>query len=571
MGEKFFTAHTEGDEARVRLVKASKKIADAIKSTLGPNGWHVALERNEGHTTPTVTKDGATVMHDLLFEDKWESMMYEMYRDASDHVSKVVGDGTTSVVILADAMLQTGFRAYAAGYDVADVITGMRETAAQLLEMVEENCLHKKITEEVIRAVLNVASSKDESITDRLTDIFLDSGDSGMIIVKDSTISEDSHVFEEGYVIAISTKNIELFEGKEGEAPKAIINWTNPYVLVVNDHIKEFKSIVPIMEQVLLHGETKKLLVLYTRMEDDIVESIRTNNMSDKNDLQIMTVRMPMYAERQVKLQEDFAAFAGARVADKIYTSVGVETFGLSDLGRVDHMSASRYEIKVTGGDGAKNVMESGKTFLQERIELVEADRNFYTGNIQERNDANYRLARLKSSICCVYPGGHSQAEAKRRKAVYEDCIRAVQSAVLEGVVPGGGWPMYLMSCNLESEAESWRSSKNFGASVIVKAVQVLFRKLSEDIDMPAELVAQKIASASDDLPRAAFNFATKEAGDAVKLGVLEPFYLTKEILNQAVSIATTILTSDGTVTRHSTKWYKPWKQKMQSMEHLKY
>jgi len=578
MGQKFYTLHLENQDSRRKLSLASQKIADAISNTLGPNGWHAALERNEGLSTPTITKDGATVMYDLNFKDKWETMVYEIYRDCTDHISKTIGDGTTSVVYITNDLYQRFLKFESPEFlELSDIIKGAKEAANDLMHYIEEESLYKRATARVIRSVLTIASAGETDIIDRLTEIFLENSDYGMIVVKDSGVGKEEHILEQGYVLGSSPKNPELFYVEE--QPKPFINWDNAYTAVSIDKITSFKQIIPMLEVVLTKGGSKKLLIMYSEMDPSVLDMIKKNNLSDKNELEIMCVRVPMYAERQKNLLEDVAAFTDSTPITK-ETGVNFENIQIEDLGMVGSLSATLFDVKIADGRGGKVKDENNVTVLQKRINFVEQDRNCYTGNVQERNDANYRLARLTGEITSIYPGGASEAEVKRRKGVYEDCIKAVQEAIQGGVVPGGGWTLYYWAQHL-LELTS-KSKKNLSLGYIhgytstLKAMQSIFTKLTKDIDSTPEYYSYKIKEYAKnnklDAYKVACNFVTKEIGEATKINILEPYSMLAEIIKYSVSLVTTLITTDSTITKHPTKWYnKSWKEKMQDMSHLRY
>jgi chaperonin GroEL len=575
MGQKFYTEHVQGEEATRRLLHASHKINSAIEKTLGPIAGNAVLERQNGMVTPTVTKDGATVMYDLKFADKWETMVYELYRDATDHISKTIGDGTTSVIQYTHALLKEAVKAHTLEYNPANVNRGMRQALQHTLEYVNKYAVFPNATEKVIRAVLNVSSASDKKMVDLLTDVFMENSENGMIIVKDSTLGEDQCTIEDGYVIGIGTKNGELFS-LDQDKPKAHVSWNNPYVLIVEEPLNSFKQITGILEQIVLKGESKKLLLVYSSIEESVIESIRKNNLSDKNPLEIMTVRMPMYAERQVRLLEDIAAYTDAVIGSK-EKFTPTDSFSLRDLGRADNLSATMYEVKLVGGRGAHKIEKNGKSRLANRIWEVEQDRDNFTGNLEERKDGNYRLARLCGEIICVYPGGRSEEEAKKRKGVLEDCIRATQEAIHNGVVAGAGWVPYMIAQTyLPTTKQLDNAEEAYGYYCFMKAAKSVFTKISRDADHPPEyiqgLIQQYALDNKIDPIKVTYNFITKTVGEATDINVLEPVNLIAETLTYAVSLVSTMLTASGTVTKHPTKTgHKTWKEKIQAMEHLYY
>lgn len=548
--------HYYGNEGRKRMVEAAKFIATIVGTTLGPKGMPAMLDRED--KAPTITKDGITVLYDLEFTDRVYSIVYETIRAASETVSKTVGDGTTTVVMLTAALMQEIHKLQVAGIDYRKIETGVRRVAKHICDQLIDNVMDAR-DESSIRAVLKTASNNDTRVVDTLTEVFLEVGDEGMIFIREGTAIHDQVIYEQGFDLPIKLKTPEILD------PKTLrCTMDNPYILVGYNHIKSAARLINILEDLLNRGETKDIVIIYSEMSDDALSLIHKNNHEKNLGLRIAAFRMPLYAERQKEYLEDLAAITDATMVDHAL-GIKYSSLGLEQCGRAKWVELYDSLFRLTGGRGYETVESNGKTRAANRLEEVKQFRDLFTGNQQERTRQNERVAKLTGAVVAVCPGGINRSEVMHRRGVYEDALMAGQSALKGGVIAGGGWPWMFLTEGLTADDYEEQA----GITAACNAFQSIFHKLAKDAGVTTRHIKEAITAIEGNPLHIAFDIREMKAGLAKDLQLLDSVEMHLEVIDQAISTALTLMSTEVIITNVPTQEYLEWKERMRN-QHIR-
>lgn len=556
----FDTVVIPQDEVMSRVARAMTKIGTTVATTLGPGGSNVVLDRPGAQ--PIVTKDGVTVFYELdnfggTREDKVELMVYEMVRDSADKVNKLAGDGTTTIVFLIwQAILRAQKYLAIRGVDERALIKGFTEAMGEIRDHLA-TMVRPADTEKAIRAALNTSTNGEEEIVDTMTKVFMEIGNEGMMFIRDPQGIQTVVNYEEGFVLGVKTDAPELIPGKER------LSWTDPYVAVVIDPVDSGETMLPLLEDVARRGDTNKIVLAYSRMGDHVKNWIIRNNR--ESEIRVLPFKIPMYAERQHMWADDIAALTDAVVIDK-NEGVDISRCGIEELGRLDELQADYYGIKLIGGRGTKPD-ENGVSRLDRHIEFVEADRDRFTGNFHERNRMNERLAKLTGAVVSIHPGAQTEAEMKRKRGVYEDAVLSGQASVSGGVVPGGGYSLFMAAQKTHTSAGSF--DRSAGRRIAVDSMGSIFRKICRDFQKRAPAISKAIKSYST--PDTCYNFKTGTIGNMFDIGVVDSYNMLDLILEELTSFMVTLMRTGSMMFYEAEEGFVTWKERHQKMSALRY
>lgn len=563
-----------GEEARKAMVERAQYISKIVGRTMGPFGSPVMLDRNK--KVPSLTKDGVTVLYDIEKydlthheDDHLYNTIYEIFRGASEEVSKLTGDGTSSVVWLVAKFMHELGKCFNADLDPRQVIAGFNYAMDYVMDTIAE-CAIEATDEKTINAALYTAANGDEEIVNTLTDVFLDVGDEGMIFIRDPQAVHTKVFYEEGMDLPIKLDTPEILDSTALK-----LEMKNPYILVVLDKINSAWDLVNILEDINTRGEVKDLVIAYSEISEDALSLIHKNNYSKDVKLRIASFRMPLYTDRQRDYLLDFAAVSDAPALSKAMGH-NIRKSGLEQLGRAGDVVLRSSLCSVVNGRGRVTKTDDGRTVLQRRIDEVTADRDAFTGNIEERNRFNERLAKMTGAVVSICPGAHSRAEIIRKKGAYEDAIRAGQCAIRGGIVPGAGWLWYVLADSLDRIVPHLEEGYEYiaGVKAARNGIASVFEKLCEDAGTTAAFLNAKLRSYQEEhgipgLDMLAVNLRTMDVGLAVDVKVVDPALLHEHILSQARSIASTLMNSGCVITIEPTEEFKKFKA-VQRFQHLR-
>ncbi len=524
MGAKELAFDTD---ARKALLAGVEKLAAAVKSTLGPRGRNAVLDKSWGG--PTVTKDGVTVAEEIELRDKVENMGAQLVKEAASKTSDDAGDGTTTATVLAEALFKAGLRHIAAGADANALVRGMRKAVEGAVEHISSMSKPVAGKKDTIAAVATISANNDEAIGKIMADAFEKVGKDGVITVEEGTSLEtfvdvvEGMQFDRGYLSPnFVTKPDEM-----------TVSLDKPLVLIHEDKIDSVQKLVPLLEKVM--GAKKPLLIIAEDITGEALSTLVINKL--RGVLQVAAVKAPGYGDRRKDMLQDIAVLTGA---EPIMKDVGIELdqVSMKQLGQAKKVEITSDNTTIIEGAGSTAAIKS--RIDQIRNEIATTDSDYDREKLQER------LAKLAGGVAQINVGAGSEAELKEKKARVEDALHATRAAVEEGIVPGGGVSFIRAISALEKVRKSVRGDEKFGVDIVEKALSVPLRTIADNAGEKGTVVVAKVAEKTGTF---GFNALTLEYGDLLKDGVITPAKVDRTALQNAVSVAGLLLTTDCIIT----------------------
>ena len=513
-------------EARKGLLKGVEKLAAAVRATLGPRGRNAIIDKGWGG--PTVTKDGVTVAEEIELSDKNENMGAKLVKEAASKTSKIAGDGTTTATVLTEAMATEAFRNLAAGADAMSLNRGMQEASKAVVAKLQT--LAKPVDISKRTDIVNVASisaNNDSEIGNKMADAFQRVGKDGVITIEDGKGFETTVDFVEG---------MQFDRGYL--SPHFVTNPDNmtcelerPLILVYEDKISSVAKLVPLLEK---SAKAKRpLLIIAEDVESEALATLVVNKL--KGIIQCAAVKAPGYGDRRKAMLEDIAVLTGA---DPIFKDLGIELEGISakQLGQAKKVTIDGDNTIIVEGAGDEAAIKGRIKQIQDEISKTTSD--------YDKEKLQERLAKLTGGVAQINVGGVSEAEMKERKARIEDALHATRAAIEEGIVPGGG--VALIRCIDSIKALKLTGDEKTGADIVAKSLTMPCYWIAANAGATANLVVSKVAEG-----KGAFGYnADKDIyEDLIAAGVIDPVKVTRIALQNAVSIAGLLLTTDCVIT----------------------
>jgi len=513
-------------EARKGLLKGVEKLAKAVRATLGPRGRNAIIDKGWGG--PTVTKDGVTVAEEIELSDKNENMGAKLVKEAASKTSKIAGDGTTTATVLTEAMATEAFRNLAAGADAMSLNRGMQEASKAVVEKLKT--LAKPVDISKRTDIVNVASisaNNDSEIGNKMADAFQRVGKDGVITIEDGKGFETTVDFVEG---------MQFDRGYL--SPHFVTNQDNmtcelerPLILVYEDKISSVAKLVPLLEK---SAKAKRpLLIIAEDVESEALATLVVNKL--KGIIQCAAVKAPGYGDRRKAMLEDIAVLTGA---DPIFKDLGIELESISakQLGQAKKVTIDGDNTIIVEGAGDEAAIKGRIKQIQDEISKTTSD--------YDKEKLQERLAKLTGGVAQIKVGGVSEAEMKERKARIEDALHATRAAIEEGIVPGGG--VALIRCIDSIKALKLTGDEKTGADIVAKGLTMPCYWIAANAGATANLVVSKVAEG-----KGAFGYnADKDIyEDLIAAGVIDPVKVTRIALQNAVSIAGLLLTTDCVIT----------------------
>jgi chaperonin GroEL len=513
-----------GTEARGAVLAGVKKLAHAVKVTLGPAGRVVILEKSFG--APTVTKDGVTVAKEVELEDSYENMGAQMVKEVASKTSTVAGDGTTTATILAESIFEEGLKNITAGANAMQVKRGI-DLAVETI--VEE--LHKMSTpvesSKQIEQVATCSANQDAEIGKKLAEAMDKVGKDGVITVDEGqsleTVVElvEGMQFDKGYLSPHFVNNLENMS----------VVLDKPYILVHEKKISAVKSLVPLLEKVARQG--KPLLIIAEDVEGEALATLVVNKL--RGVLQVAAVKAPGFGDRRKALLSDIAVLTGA---EPIFEDLGLEleNIELRQLGKAKQITIDKDTTTIIEGAGSTEAIKG-------RIEQIKAeiDRSTSDYDIEKLQE---RLAKLAGGVAKINVGAATEAEMKEKKARVEDALHACRAAVEEGILPGGGVPMLRTLPALDKLKA--KGDEQIGVDIVRRAVLAPIKQIAQNAGLDGSIVAQKVMESGE--RNYGYDAIRKEYGDMIKFGVIVPTKVERTALQNGASIASLMLTTDAVV-----------------------
>ena len=510
------------EKARRQLKAGVDKIANAVKVTLGPRGRNVLLEKSYG--SPQITKDGVTIAKEIELEDKMQNMGAQIVKEAATKTVDRAGDGTTTAVVLAQAIVNAGFKNITAGANPMEIRTGIEKGVAAVVAELKRMSKSVKGKEEM-RKVAVVSANGDEEIGDIISSVMAEVGEGGVVTV------------EEGQTFGIKK---ELKEGMRFDkgfiAPYFVTNADDltaeikdPYIIITEGKISAVKDMLPIIEKIAQTGK-KDIVIIAEEVEGEALATLILNKL--KGILNVVAVKAPAFGDRRKEMLRDIAILTGG---DVISEEVGkkLETAELSDLGRADKFTAGKDESIIIGGKGEKSAIK--ERVLQIKNEISKSDSDYDKEKLQER------LAKLSGKVAVIEVGAATEVEMKERKDRLDDALQATRAAVEEGVVPGGG--VALMDAKVALTKLKLEGDEKIGLAILLRALEEPARQIAENAGKDGAVVISQIGNGKG------YNARTDKFVDMISEGILDPVKVTRLALENAASVAMLLLTTECVVT----------------------
>ncbi len=514
------------DEARRALLRGVEKLAKAVRVTLGPAGRNVVLEKKFG--SPTITKDGVTVAKEIELPDPFENLGAQLVREVASKTSDVAGDGTTTATVLAEAIFREGLRFVAAGANATEVKRGIDKAAARVVEEL------KKISKEVkeskeIEQVATISANNDNEIGKKIAEAMDKVGKDGVITVEEAKGVEtyvdvvEGMQFDRGYISPYFITDPEKMEAVLEDA----------FILIHDKKISAVKDLLPVLQRVAEVG--KPLLVIAEDVEGEALATLVVNKL--RGVLQVCAVKAPGYGERRKEMLRDIAILTGGQVISE-ETGMKLENARLEDLGRAKRVVVTKEHTTIVEGAGKKEDIQARIAQIRKQIEETKSD--------YDREKLQERLAKLAGGVAVIYVGAATETEMKEKKARIEDALHATKAAVEEGIVAGGGTAYIRTLPALDELEKEVVGDQKIGVQIVKKALVEPLRWIAENAGYNGYLVVEEVKRRSGN---EGFNALTGEYGDMFEAGVIDPTKVERIALQNAVSIAGLLLTTEALVT----------------------
>ncbi len=510
-----------GGEARARMVEGVNVLANAVKTTLGPKGRNVVLERSFG--APTVTKDGVSVAKEIELKDKLQNMGAQMVKEVASKTSDNAGDGTTTATVLAQAIVREGMKYVAAGMNPMDLKRGI-DRAVECLIAELKKASKATTTSKEIAQVGAISANSDSSIGDIIANAMDKVGKEGVITVEDGkSLQNELDVvegmqFDRGYLSPYFINN--------PEKQAALLD--NPFVLLYDKKVSNIRDLLPTLEQVAKAG--RPLLIIAEDVEGEALATLVVNTI--RGILKVVAVKAPGFGDRRKAMLEDIDILTGGKV---IAEEVGMtlEKVTLADLGQAKRIEVGKENTTIIDGAGAAADIEA--RVKQVRVQIEEATSDYDREKLQER------VAKLAGGVAVIKVGAATEVEMKEKKARVEDALHATRAAVEEGIVAGGGVAL-LRARQAAGVIKGDNADQDAGIKLVLKAIEAPLREIVANAGGEPSVVINKVLEGKGNY---GFNAANDTYGDMIEMGILDPTKVTRTALQNAASVASLMLTTE--------------------------
>ena len=514
-----------GDDARKKLANGVNILANAVKTTLGPKGRNVVLDKSFG--APTVTKDGVSVAKEIELKDKFENMGAQMVKEVASQTSDIAGDGTTTATVVAQAILKEGLKCVAAGMNPMDLKRGIDKAVSVAVEGLQK--MSKPCTDQnAIEQVGTISANSDKDIGSIIAEAMDKVGKEGVITVEEGqSLDNELDVvegmqFDRGYLSPYFATNQQTMASELDD----------PYVLLFDKKITNIKDMLPVLEGVA--KASKPLLIIAEDVEGEALATLVVNSI--RGVVKVVAVKAPGFGDRRKAMLEDIAILTGGTVISE-EVGLSLEKAELKDLGTAKKVTVNKENTTIIDGGGDKTAIEGRVTQIRAQIE--EATSDYDKEKMQER------VAKLAGGVAVIKVGAATEVEMKEKKARVEDALHATRAAVEEGVVAGGGVAMIRARKALE-KLEGDNSDQTQGIAIATQAMQEPLRQIVTNAGQEGSVILAKVEEGKDSF---GYNASTGEFGDMLEMGILDPTKVTRTALQNAASIAGLMITTEAMVT----------------------
>jgi len=511
-----------GDEARRRMKVGIDKLTDAVRITLGPRGRNVIIEKKFGN--PDITNDGVTIAQEQEYKDPYENMGAQLVKEVASKTNDIAGDGTTTATILAHAMIEEGFKNLAAGANPMELKRGLEKGAEKIVEGLKEQSRALKTKEET--AQVATISANDEAIGKIIADAMEAVGEDGVITVEDSETIATYYDVVEG--MQFDREYISPYFVTDPKKMEALLD--NPYILVTDQELKNAADLVPLLEKVAQSG--KPLLVIAKDVTGEALTTLVLNKL--KGTFSSCAVKAPGFGDRRKAMLEDLAILTGATV---VAEDVGmlIKDSTLDMLGRAERVKVDGSNTTIIGGSGSSDAIKGRIEQIDAQIENTDSD--------YDREKLEERKAKLAGGVAVIKVGAATETELAEKKHRMEDALEATKAAVDEGILPGGG--VALLNAARKLDDLNVENDEAVGVKILRRAIEAPLRQLASNAGLEGAIIVERV---KEKKPGVGFDVLSETYRDMFKAGIIDPTKVTRSALQNAVSIAGMLLTTDALV-----------------------
>lgn len=515
-----------GNDARVKMLKGVNVLADAVKVTLGPKGRNVILDKSFG--APTITKDGVSVAREIELEDKFENMGAQMVKEVASKANDAAGDGTTTATVLAQAIVNEGLKAVAAGMNPMDLKRGIDKAVSAVVSELK-NLSKPCETAKEIEQVGTISANSDSIVGQLISQAMEKVGKEGVITVEDGTGLEDEldvvegMQFDRGYLSPYFINKPET----------ATVELDNPYLLLVDKKISNIRELLPVLEGVAKAG--KPLLIIAEDVEGEALATLVVNTM--RGIVKVAAVKAPGFGDRRKAMLQDIAILtAGTVISEEI--GMELEKATLEDLGQAKRVVINKDNTTIIDGIGDEAQIKGRVAQIRQQIE--ESTSDYDKEKLQER------VAKLAGGVAVIKVGAATEVEMKEKKDRVDDALHATRAAVEEGIVAGGGVALVRAAAKVAASLKGDNEEQNVGIKLALRAMEAPLRQIVTNAGEEASVVASAVKNGEGNF---GYNAGTEQYGDMIEMGILDPTKVTRSALQFAASVAGLMITTECMVT----------------------
>ncbi len=513
-----------GVDARKAMETGVNKLADTVRVTLGPKGRNVVLDKKFG--TPLITNDGVTIAKDIELEDAYENMGAQLVKEVATKTNDAAGDGTTTATVLAQAMINEGMKNLAAGANPIIMRKGMKKAVDAAVESIKADSQVVNGRSQISRVA--AISASDDEVGELVADAMEKVSKDGVITIEESkTMMTELDLvegmqFDRGYLSAYMCTDMEKMEAVLEE----------PYILITDKKISNIQDLLPVLENIVKMGA--KLLIIAEDVEGEALTTLIVNKL--RGTFQVVAVKAPGYGDRRKEMLKDIAILTGGTV---ISEEVGLELKDatIDMLGRAKSVKTNKENTVIVDGLGDKKAINDRIAQIKAQLEVTTSE--FDKEKLQER------LAKLAGGVAVIRVGAATETEMKEAKLRMEDALNATRAAVEEGIVAGGGTAYIAATKKVEKIVETLEGDERTGAKIVLKALEAPLYRIAENAGLDGSVIVNKVKEAKDGIGFDAYN---ENYVDMVASGIIDPAKVTRSALQNAVSVASTLLTTEAAV-----------------------
>ena len=513
-----------GIEARKALEAGVNQLADTVRVTIGPKGRNVVLDKSFG--APLITNDGVTIAKEIELEDPFENMGAQVVKEVATKTNDVAGDGTTTATVLAQAMVHEGMKNLEAGANPIVLRKGMKKATDKAVEAIREMSSKVNGKEQIARVA--AVSSGDDEVGQMVADAMEKVSNDGVITIEESKTMQteldlvEGMQFDRGYISAYMATDMEKME--------AVLD--DPYILITDKKISNIQEILPVLEQIVQSGA--KLLIIAEDIEGEALTTLIVNKL--RGTFNVVAVKAPGYGDRRKEMLQDIAILTGGQVISE-ELGFDLKETTMDQLGRAKSVKVQKENTVIVDGCGDKNAIADRVGQIKKAIEETTSD--FDREKLQER------LAKLAGGVAVIRVGAATETEMKEAKLRMEDALNATKAAVEEGIIGGGGSAYIHVSKKVKEFAETLEGDEKTGAKIILKALEAPLAQIAKNAGLEGAVIVNKVRESEVGTGFDAYN---ETYVDMVEKGILDPAKVTRSALQNATSVASTLLTTESVV-----------------------